>query len=1075
VLFADLVGFTEQSEALDVEDVDAFLAPYHGMLRRVVERTGGIVSDFAGDGMMAVFGAPVAHEDDPERAVRAAVEIRDLVASTASEATTPGLHVRLGITTGEVLITLGPAGGVDATGDVVNTAARLEAAAPTDGVLVDEYTWRACGRAILFEQVQPVMAKGKAVPVAAWRAVAARSAVPEQSREYVSLVGRRSESAILCEVLERVCRERSTQLVSLIGEPGIGKTRLVEELHASLRRFPDPVIWRRGRSLAYGQGIALWGLGEIVKQEAGILDSDDAETAQRKLAETVARVVPDEEGRPWVLRHLRPLIGVSAEVGLGAESRLESFSAWRHFLEAIAERAPCALVFEDIHWADDVLIDFIDHLADRASGVPILILCTTRPELFERRPSWAGGKTNAHTISLQPLSDSEIGTLIERLLSTASVSDELRSKVTESIAGNPLYAQEFVRMLQDREALVSDAGSWTLRAGELGIPESIQGVIAARLDTLTPAEKSFIVDASVIGRTAWIGALCSLADRTPSQADEALHNLERKQLLRRVRHSSIHGETEFQFGHALTRDVAYAQIRRADRATKHERAAAWIDDVAGQREDKAELLASHYTQALELRQLLGDLSVDLRPKALTALIEAGRQAAQSSAHAAAARHYQGALGLVPEEDQTLRAGILRGIATAAINQSIVDRAVLREAVGAQVAIEDWEAAAELEWRSAYWYEQHAGSGDEAREHLDRAADYAAQGRLTTTACLIAAQQARRLNNAGHASAVLELTERLIPEAERARLAAGHAILIGWRGLARFELGDESGLDDIRNAATTLAAQAHERTGPVYINLGNTLRGHGDMPAARDAFDEAARWADRFASPLLIDWAAGERAYQAYHAGEWTKAEQLLSRSWQSGAFTENGARLVAGRIALGRGQIELALGNARPVIQYSATTGDDQSLYYGQALAARSHLAAGRKTDAAASCEQITARWTESAGLAACAIELCETVYVLASAGRSQEIRRAGAILPTTCRWREAILLTSDEDYAGAAALYGEMGSAPLAADANLLAAAKAASERRLADARRHCDAVLAFAEQSGATLYRREAESLSR
>ncbi len=404
ILFADLAGFTSRSELLDVEDVDAFLAPYVDVINRFVSRTGGVVSTVAGDGIMAVFGAPVAHEDDPERGVRAALGIREAFVSDPSSED-DGLHIRVGVTTGEVLVTVMPDGAVRATGDVVNTAARLQAAAPTDGVLVDETTHRATIRAIVLEPFAAVDAKGKSEPVAAWLAIDPRSVVPEQTRlGGLALVGRDVEANMLRGALDRVRRERSTQLISVIGEPGIGKSRLIEDLGEHIREIPDLITWRVGRSLSYGEGVTFWALGEMVKSQAGILESDDTEVTTAKLTTAVENVIVDEADHDWLIRHLGRLVGLesSPHQGDGA-NRGEAFAAWRRFFEAIAEDGPTALVFEDVHWADDALLDFIDLLTDRAGAIPLLIVCTARPELFERREHWGGGKSNATTISLTPL------------------------------------------------------------------------------------------------------------------------------------------------------------------------------------------------------------------------------------------------------------------------------------------------------------------------------------------------------------------------------------------------------------------------------------------------------------------------------------------------------------------------------------------------------------------------------------------------------------------------------------------------------------------------------------------------
>ena len=712
-LFADLAGFTRRSESLDVEDVEGFLEPYFAVLREEVERKGGLVAKFTGDGVMALFGALTAHEDDPERAVRCSLAICERVGDLSG-----GLHVRVGVTTGEALVALPADGQPDAIGDVVNTAARLESAAPTDRVLVDEWTFRATSRVIRYDEAEAVEAKGKSAPVSVWVAVEPVSVVPEQQRDQLPLVGRDGEATILRESLDRARREPSTQLVSVIGEPGIGKTRLVEGLLEYVEELPEFITWRRGRSLAYGEGVAFWALGEMVKAQAGILESDAAAVAQEKLSEAVAAVIVDERDRVWVARHLRPLIGLDAAPSGGDGGRVEAFAAWRRFVEALAEQSPTVLVFEDIHWADEGLLDFIDLVADRAGAVPLLIACTARPELFERRPGWSGGKSNAHTVSLTPLSDDDTARLVGGLLDQSLLPAEVQQPLLQQAGGNPLYVQEYVRMLQDRQVLVRDAGGWAL-AGEVGgLPESLKGIIAARLDTLSADEKALLQDAAVVGKTAWIGAVCTLTERSGWEAEELLHGLERKQLVRRVRRSSIEGETEFQFGHALTRDVAYSQIRRSDRAQKHEAAARWIEQLASGRDDKAELLADHYTQALSLREAMGEPTDEIAQSALAAFTEAANQAAATYAHVAAARHYEAALALTSPTNARQRATLLLGHATALFDAETATPEILEAAIQAQITVEDWEAAAQIERMLGRWYQESGADGERSDLHLD---------------------------------------------------------------------------------------------------------------------------------------------------------------------------------------------------------------------------------------------------------------------------------------------------------------------------------------------------------------------
>ena len=1074
VLFADLVGFTRRSEHLDVEEVEGFLAPYQALLRGCVERTGGMVAKFTGDGVMAVFGGVVAHEDDAERAVRCGLAIRDGLGDAEASAGDDRLRVRVGVTTGEALVSQGSGGAVDAVGDVVNTAARLESAAPVDGVLVDEWTHRATDRVIRYEAAEPVEAKGKSEPVSVWLASEPRSIVPEQARDQLPLVGRDTEASILRDVLDRSMREPSTQLVSVIGEPGIGKSRLVEELSEYVSERPELITWRRGRSLSYGDGVAFWALGEMVKSQAGILESDTAQVAKEKLDEAVAAVVVEQRDREWVARHLGPLVGLEATTAAGEGGRVEAFAAWRRFIESLAEDGPTVLVFEDIHWADDALLDFIDLVADRAGAVPLLIVCTARPELFERREHWGGGKTNATSISLTPLSGEDTARLVAGLLDQVLLPAEVQSALLERAEGNPLYAQEWARMLQDRDLLVTDGKGWTL-AGEItDLPESIHGIIAARLDTLSAEEKTLIQDAAVVGRTAWAGAVCALTERSIWQTDELLHGLERKQLLQRVRRSSIEGETEFQFGHALTRDVAYSQIRRADRAQKHEAAARWIEQLAGERDDKAELLSDHYTQALALRSALDEDVAALVPRALAAFTEAGRQAAATSAHRAAARHYQAALALTPQDDRGARASLHLAEAEALRNAGTVDLQTLERTLEAQVQVERWEAAARVEYMLSDWFDKHEASGEEQELHLSRGADYAARAAPSETMCQITGARARRLLNSGQTEQARALIEQTLPLADDAGLDSGRAHLLQYRGFVRVQLGDLGGVVDLRDAARILSDRAHQSAPVVYANLADTVRGLGDMAAADTAYATAGRWASRFALSNYIGWVAVEQAYQAYHHGDWQASQRLVAQvASTSNHFLETFAGVVRGRLALAQDRDEEALADATAQTAHATATGNDEDFYYAEALEARYHHAHGTAAEALAATERFLARWYSNGGFFARALELCELSPILVSHGKQEDIRRAATMLPEGCRWRHALLLTADQKYAEATALYEQIGSQPLAADAHLLAAHQAASDGRGADAARHGEDVLAFAEQTGATLYQRLAADL--
>src|SRR5512134_605059 len=481
VLFADLVGFTGRAEKLDPEDVRRMLSPYHARVKAELESYGGTVEKFIGDAVVGLFGAPLAHEDDPERAVRAALAARDALGELNAADPTLGLHVRIGVTTGEAMIALSARpneGEGMATGDVVNTCSRLQSAAPVDGILVDEPTYRATSTVIEYRDAEPVQAKGKAEPVPVWEVVAPRTrlGVDIAFKGGAELVGRVEELRLLRDAVARSERERSPQLVTLVGPPGIGKSRLLFELWSALASDPAAfVYWRQGRSLPYGEGVSFWALGEMVKAQAGILESDASEAAAEKLRAAVATVVADEVEARWVLEQLRPLVGLGGPPQDAADRRREAFGAWRRFFEALAEQRPLVLVFEDLHWADDGLLDFVDHLVDWSSGVPILVVCTARPELLERRPGWGGGKRSAATVSLSPLSDEETEQLLGALLAGKTVQNGRAATLLAHAGGNPLYAEEYVRML-------AQPGG----GGDLPLPETVQGIIAARLDTLAP-------------------------------------------------------------------------------------------------------------------------------------------------------------------------------------------------------------------------------------------------------------------------------------------------------------------------------------------------------------------------------------------------------------------------------------------------------------------------------------------------------------------------------------------------------------------------------------------------------------
>ncbi|MDX6552625.1 MAG: hypothetical protein QOH74_1113, partial [Gaiellales bacterium] len=679
VLFADLVGSTSSAERLDVEDVRDRLVAFHALVLDELSRYGATVEKFIGDAAVAVFGAPAAHEDDAERAVRAGIGIVDALVARNEQRATSELHVRVGVQTGEALVALAAdaaAGEHVASGDVVNTAARLQSAAPVDGVLVGDATYRATRDVIEYGPALAVAAKGKSEPVPARRALRARArtGVDVRGRAPSPLVGRHDVLSTLFAEFALAKEEPGVRMVTLVGAPGIGKSRIVWEFVRHLAAQPDVTRWRQGRSPAYGEDTTFSALAEMVKSEAGILESDSAEVASAKLSTSV-RSLLDAGEATWVEQHLRLLVGLETRADLSGDRRAEAFAAWRRFLDGIAARSPLVCAFEDIHWADDALLDFIEHLREWSTG-PLLVLATARGELLERRPGWAATPRSA-VVTIGPLSAAEIRELLPALGRGVELGARERELLVANAGGNPLYAGEFVRMLVDRGVHGAPDG------GEaLPVPESVRAIIAARIDALGPDDKAVLQDASVVGRVFWPGAVAAVANRGVWAVTEALRRLEQRELVRRRRDSSVDGELEYVFGHVLVREVAYGGIVRARRGEAHLRAGQWTDRLRGNRSDRAETVAHHYESAL----VLGASGTDpgLRARTAEAVRNAALRALGLHAHERAAELFRRALELYPKESpERPRLLLSRAVALALADSPAAE--ALHEASAALVA------------------------------------------------------------------------------------------------------------------------------------------------------------------------------------------------------------------------------------------------------------------------------------------------------------------------------------------------------------------------------------------------------
>jgi class 3 adenylate cyclase/tetratricopeptide (TPR) repeat protein len=1063
VLFADLVGFTSTAERLDdPEDIRRMLAPYYARLRRELVRVGGIVEKFIGDAVMAIFGAPVAHEDDPERAVRAALAIRDSIAELSEQSGGTGLSVRIGINTGEAIFALDVAHyeGERLVADFINVAARLQTAAPVDGILVGEATYRVTERAIEYRPFEPVHAKGKSEPVQAWQALGARSRVGVDpfERGRVPLVGRVHEVQLLCDAFAHARRESSVQLVTLVGNPGIGKSRLVFELQSVVGEDPGLVWWRRGACMPYGEGVTFWPLAEMVKAQAGILETDTVEEAERKLAEAVRDGIEREDEAERVEVRLRPLLGLAREGDPRGARLEEDFSAWRRFFEGLSEQHPLVMIFEDLHWADEGLLDFVDHLVDWATSVPLLVVCTARPELLARRSGWGGGKTNALTISLSPLSDDETARLLAELLEQAVMPAALQSQLLARAGGNPLYAEEFVRMLVERGGV---------RAGEeLPLPESVQGIIAARLDVLAPEERAVLQDAAVIGRLFWIGALEHMSGEERGVLEDRLRSLERKQFVRRQHRSTVADADEYAFSHLLVRDVAYGRIPRARRAQKHELAAEWLETLA-RPEDQAEMLAHHYEHALELTRAAGHTDGALEERTRRALREAGDRASALQGYAAAARFYEAALGLWQHDDPEWP--LLRfQLGRALFYSDEAGAEALTEARDGLLAAGDRELAAEAEsmlGQLAF----RAGEHDSSVEHYDRALGLLADLPASAARASVLGALARSLVVAAKSEDGLRVGREALALAGELDLPELRAKALITIGDARIELGHLQGMADYESGIALALEIDSPEAASGLVNLADTVMDLGELARSRELRAQAQQVAERHGDAKSLRWLEAELAGENYWLGDWDEALRIADGfiAWSEGGhrhYQEAYCRVIRGRIRLGRGDVAGALDDAREAVDFARIVKDPQALFPALAFMARALFLADQRDDALAQAIELLRMVRELRQTPVAYIWLRDLALVLTGLGRGADLVEALTLIDKATPWLEAAWAIASGEPARAVEIYARIGARPDEALARLRAAEVLSAAGRRPEAAAELERALDFFRSVKAT-----------
>jgi class 3 adenylate cyclase/tetratricopeptide (TPR) repeat protein len=659
VLFADLVGFTPLSEHRDPEEVRELLSRYFDRCRTLIERYGGTIEKFIGDAVMAVWGTPVAREDDAERAVRAALALVQAVALLGEEVGVPQLRVRAGVLTGNAAVEVGAEGEGMVLGDTVNTASRLQSLATPGTVLVDDVTRRSTEAAIAYEDAGTHEVKGREQPVRAWTALRVVAGVGGALRSAgleAPLVGRDRELQRIIEVSEESAAERRASHVTVVGEAGTGKTRLLWEFFKYLDGIKDVRYWHQGRCLSYGEGVAYWALAEMVRARAGIVEEEDAASAREKLRATVAEFVPDERERRLVEPRLAHLLGLEQRT---ASDRADLFSGWRLFFERLSEDAPVILAFEDLQWADSGLLDFIDYLLEWSAERPLLVVALGRPELLDARPAW-----RADAILLGPLPNDAMREALEGLV--PGLPADLLVRIISRAEGVPLYAVETVRMLLDRGLLSQEGSRYVLTGdvGELDVPETLHALAAARLDGLTARERAVLQDASVYGQSFTPAGVAALGNESQENVQRMLDTLVSKQVLGFDDNPRSAERGQYHFLQGLLRTTAYGTLSRRDRKNRHLAAArylqeAWGDDAP----ELAEVLASHFLAAADAEPDAAD-APRIRASACETLEDAGKRALSLALASEARRAFDRAAELA--QDETQRAALLDQAGRAAL-------------------------------------------------------------------------------------------------------------------------------------------------------------------------------------------------------------------------------------------------------------------------------------------------------------------------------------------------------------------------------------------------------------------------
>jgi class 3 adenylate cyclase/predicted ATPase len=952
VLFADLVGFTSHAEARDPEDVRELLSRYFELCRTLIDRYGGTVEKFIGDAVMAVWGAPVAKEDDIERAVRAALDLAASVDALGKEVGVPDLRARSGILTGEAAVTVGAVGEGLVAGDLVNTASRIQAVAEPGGVLVGDTTRRATEAAVVYADAGAHELKGKAEPVQLWRAVrviGGRGGALRSTGLESPFVGRDRELRVIKELFHASAGESKAHLVSVMAVAGTGKSRLSWEFFKYIDGLADNVRWHRGRCLPYGEGVTYWALAEMVRTRASIAEGEDPDAQAAKLHVAVEESIADPDERRFVEPRLAHLLGLETAAPTDRENL---FAAWRLFYERLADEMPTVMVFEDMEWADASLLDFIEYLVDWSKNHPLFVLVLARPDLAERRLTWGAGKRAFTSLYLEPLSSGDMEQLLAGLV--PGLPDELRASIRERAEGVPLYAVETVRMLLDRGLLVSHGSAYE-PAGEIGpldVPETLHALIAARLDGLSADERRLVQDAAVLGKTFALAALTKLSGVAPADLEPTLAQLVRKEVLSLQVDPLSPERGQYGFLQDLMRRVAYDMLSKHERKARHLAAAALDEDD----DEVVEVVAAHYLAAYEADPDADDAE-EITRRAVSALVRAGERVGALAASMEAQRYFEQAADLTAEPFERAR---------------LFERAGVMARDGAR--------------------------SDDALAHFERSVELFEQAGATHPRARVSARLGEVMWDTGRLREALERMDAALdllsteePDADVAELAhqvgrfrffAGDPDVSAERVEQALELAEALHLPDVLSQAVNtkamlLSNRGRMVEGAALMRLALQIALDNDLPsAAIRAYNNAADFdargdryeqaAEGFRNGLALarrvglrqsEWQFLGQVYPLYALGRWDEALDLAGQV-PSEAFVQTRFPFICllgpvVSIHIHRGEIEAA--RRLTALHPEIASSDDLTERAGYAWAHAAQLLAGG--DPAAALQQIEPSW----------------------------------------------------------------------------------------------------------------------